>query len=245
MKLAQDFNVYCTVKHDDVPKADCLSWNVQVDTILDDETINITVTPISMFQDGKINHIKKETSKDLTLIKLAKVVQVGWPSQCAELDPDLHAFWIHCWNLSIVNYVIMNGTSIVIPKSLQDEYLRCLHTGHFGITKCHARVKSTVYWPGIDKDIINLIGRCDTCRQIQHAPPTFDEHSVEACYPTHIFGSDIGNIDGKPHVVVVDYYSFFLYERLVPDMSSDILILALKTIFSESVVPTILITDNG
>ena len=58
-----------------------------------------------------------------------------------------------------------------------------------------------VYFPGIDKDITNLIGHCETCRSMQHAPPTFDEHSVEACYPTHIFGSDIANIDGKPHVV--------------------------------------------
>ena len=138
----------------------------------------------------------------------------------------------------------MNGTHIVIPKSLQDEYLRCLHTGHFWISKCQARAKSTVYWPGIDKDITNLIGCCDTCRQVQHALPTFDEHSVEACYPTDVFGSDIGNIDGKPHVVVVDYYSFFLYERPMPDMSSDTLILTLKTIFSESGIPTILITDN-
>ena len=36
-------------------------------------------TAISMFQEGKINQIKCETSKDLTLIKLAKVVQAGWP----------------------------------------------------------------------------------------------------------------------------------------------------------------------
>ena len=98
--------------------------------------------------------------------------------------------------------------------------------------------------PGIDKDITNLIGHCDTCRQVQHAPPSYDEHSVEAYYPSHIFGSDIGNIEGKPHVVV-DYYSFFINERPMPDMSSKTLILALKTIFSESGVPNILITDNG
>ena len=114
-----------------------------------------------------------------------------------------------------------------------------------GSLKCWARVKSTVYWPGIDKDITNLKGCCDTCGQVQHAPPAYDEHSVEACYPSHIFGSDIGNIDGKPNVVIVDYYSFFIYKRPMPDMTSETLILALKTIFSESGVPTILISDNG
>ena len=135
------------MKHDFVPVVDCLSCNVQAESAWDDETINITIATISMFQEGKINHIKCDTSKDLTLVKLAKVVQIGWPDQGAEIDSDLHAFWIHIWNLSIIDGVIMNGTRIVIPKSLQNEHLRCLHTGHFGISKCRFRVKSTVYWP--------------------------------------------------------------------------------------------------
>ena len=67
---------------------------------------------------------------------------------------------------------------------------------------------------------------------------------MKAYYPSHIYGSDIANIDGKPHVIV-DYYSFFIYERPMPDMSSETLILALKTICSEAGVPTILISDNG
>ena len=57
-------------------------------TALDDDAA------IHMFQEGKINQIKKETSKNLTLIKLARVIQAGWPSQHAELDPHLHASWI-------------------------------------------------------------------------------------------------------------------------------------------------------
>ena len=64
------------VKHDDVSVADCISCNVQVESALEDETINVTVTAISMFQEGKIHKIKCETSKDLTLVKLAKVVQM-------------------------------------------------------------------------------------------------------------------------------------------------------------------------
>ena len=46
------------VKHDGVPVADCLSHNVQVESALEDESINITVAAISMFQEGKINQIK-------------------------------------------------------------------------------------------------------------------------------------------------------------------------------------------
>ena len=91
------------MKHDGVPVADCLSCNVQAESALEDETINVTAA-VSRFQEGKINQIKRETSKDLT------VVQTGWPDQCTEIEQDLHAFWIHRWNLSIIDGVVMNGT---------------------------------------------------------------------------------------------------------------------------------------
>ena len=59
------------VKHDSVPVADCLSWNVQIESSPEDESINVTVAAINMFQEGKISQIKHETSKDITLVKLA------------------------------------------------------------------------------------------------------------------------------------------------------------------------------
>ena len=45
--------------------------------------------------------------------------------------------------------------------------------------------------------------------------------------------------------IIVDYYSFFIYKRPMPDMSSETLILAIKTILNEASVPNILIIDNG
>ena len=112
---------------------------------MEDESLNVTVAAISLFQEGKISQIRLETSKDATLVKLARVIQNGWPDQRAAVDQELYPFWIHCWNMDIIHGVLMNGTRIVIPSSLKDEYLRCLHTGHFGISKCQARAKSTVY----------------------------------------------------------------------------------------------------
>ena len=75
----------------------------------------------------------------------------------------------------------MNGTRIVVPRSLQQEYLQCLHMGHLGISKCRARAKTTVFWPNIDRDISQLIVRCEVCRENQHAPPSYDKHTVDLC----------------------------------------------------------------
>ena len=49
----------------------------------------------------------------------------------------------------------------------------------------------------------------------------------------------------EKYVVCVDYFSFFIWERPLPDMQSDTVILGLKTIFSGSGSPEILITNNG
>ena len=125
------------IKHEGVPIADCLSRNLTIDSAKD-ESLNITIAMISLFQEGKLHQIKWETAKDVLLVKLACVIQNGWPSQCADLDQELYVFYIHRLNLSVVDGIIMNGTGIVIPKSFQAEYLKCLHTGHFRISKCQA-----------------------------------------------------------------------------------------------------------
>ena len=121
------------VKHKGVPIVDCLSRNITIDTAKEDESLNITITMISLFQEGKLHQIKRETAKDVLLVKLACVIQNGWPAQHADLDQELYVFWIHRLNLRIVDGIIMKGTCIVIPKSLQAEYLKCLHTGHISV----------------------------------------------------------------------------------------------------------------
>ena len=147
--------------------------------------------------------------------------------------------------MHIMNGIIMNGTRIVVPRFLQQEYLQCLHMGHLGISKCGARSKTTEFWPNIDRDISQLIMRCDICCEHQHALPSYDKHSVKAHFPSHIYGADLYDIDGKVHGVYVDYFLFFIWERSLPDMQSDTVILGLGMIFSVSGSPEILITDNG
>ena len=68
---------------------------------------------------------------------------------------------------------------------------------------------------------------------------------MEAHFPSHIYGADLCDIEGKIHIVRVDYFSFLIWEQPLPDMQSDTVIFGLKTIFSENGPPEILITDTG
>ena len=145
--------------------------------------------------------------------------------------------------MHIVNGIIMNGCRIVVPESLHKEYLQCLHVGHLGISKCRAHAKTTVFWPNIDRDISNLIAKCDICKEHQHAPPNI-KHAAEANFASHIYGADLCDIQGKIHLVCVDYFSFFVWKRSLPDMQLETVILAFKTIFSKHGPPEVLVTDN-
>ena len=109
--------------------ADCLSHIVCQDTAENDETLNLHVTALMTFQDGKLQDICHQTLLDPQLVKLARVIQNGWVASRGELDADLHAFWIHRFNMHITNGIIMNGSRIIVPKTLQQEYPQCLHMG--------------------------------------------------------------------------------------------------------------------
>ena len=152
--------------------ADCLSCIVCQNSAEDDETLNFHVTALTMFQDGKLQDICRQTLLDPQLVKLARVIQNGWGESRGDLDAALHAFWIHRFKMHIANGIIMNGSRIIVPKSLQQEYLQCLHMEHLGVTKCRARAKTTVFWPNIDRDISQLIAGCDVSHKNQHAPPS-------------------------------------------------------------------------
>ena len=96
--------------------ADCLSHIVCQNTA---ECGDLHVTALTTFQDGKLQDIHHQTLTDTQLVKLARIIQNGWGESHGDLDADLHAFWIHKFNMHIANSIIMNGSRIIIPKSLQ------------------------------------------------------------------------------------------------------------------------------
>ena len=54
---------------------DCQSHIVFQDTAEDDETLNLHVTALTTFQDGKLQDIHCQTLLDPQLVKLARVIQ--------------------------------------------------------------------------------------------------------------------------------------------------------------------------
>ena len=56
---------------------------------------------------------------------------------------------------------------VVIPTACQGAVLKELHTG---IVRMKSVARIHVWWPGVDKDIEEMVNSCKTCQEVQNAP---------------------------------------------------------------------------
>ena len=167
-----------------------------------------------------------------------------WPESCKLLDAVLKSYWPHRHTISIIDGVIVLGNRIIIPAKLRS-IVKCMMPT-LVLSKPNFMLADLCFWPGINADIEQLCKQCETCRQNQQYPPFSPNTSVsvEAHYPGEVYGADIADIQGKYHLVVIDYYSTCIFEFPLPSLTSASIILAFKTIFVDTGIPSKLITDN-
>ena len=108
----------------------------------------------------------------------------------------------------------------------------------------HWLSKKHAYWPGLAHDVHKLCWECEICTK-DHVDPSISSSSHSEAYgPGFKYSTGIGEIDGYPHLVVVDYFSFAIFECPLPSLATNSVITAFKTVFSDSSVPITLVTNN-
>ena len=81
--------------------------------------------------------LAKETAKDPVLTNVIRYAREGWPLKSLTDHTITHGYSVEDFrkistSLSSVHGVLLNGTRLVIPGSLQPQVLQLLHAGHFG-----------------------------------------------------------------------------------------------------------------
>ena len=61
------------------------------------------------------------------------------------------------------NFRLLKGTRLVIPTTMCLDILDKLHEGHLGINKCREQAKRSVWWPGLSKQLEDMIHNCNVC----------------------------------------------------------------------------------
>ena len=182
--------------------------------------------------------IARETALDNTLMEVIRCI-----NEESRMCPKPYATFIE--ELNVVDGVLLKGHRVVMPPTLRPEMLRLLHEGHLGIEKCKRRARDTMYWPAMNADIEQLVGRCDVCltyRNAQLSEPIL--HHDKPLRPWARIGMDIFYIKGKPYLLTVDAYSHFPEVALLSSETSKCVITHLKELFARYGIPDV-ISDNG
>ncbi len=195
--------------------------------------------------DERLQRLVNDTANDDVSKRLIKVFKQGWPTTIKQLDRDLHPYWSIRDDISVIDGLIMCGSRIIIPEASRKETLENIHEGHQGEKKCVLRAKSSVYWPGMYKEIEEVVQRCSTCREFSNAQPKCPMISMKVppC-AWHTLGADHFFYKGKIFLLVSDYLSKMPFVRPLSSTSAFATIKAMKNIIAENGVPHTVISDN-
>ncbi|GBM62402.1 Uncharacterized protein K02A2.6 [Araneus ventricosus] len=193
----------------------------------------------------RLDELRVAQLKDETCQKLTDYALKGWPSK-KEVDILCAPYWQNCYEISVQDGLLMRGCRIIIPKSHQAEVLNQIHEGHLGITKCRARARCSVYWPGNSSKVIEeKIKSCTACIQEssnRHQPliPTsFPER------PWEVLGLDLFKYKNSWYLLISDYYSRYSEIARLDRLTSVEIINHCKSIFSRHRIPDVVRSDNG
>ena len=199
--------------------------------------------PIS---DNKLQELRNMTASDHVLQKVKLYAEKGWPVR-READIDTLSFYTVRDEIVYNHGLLLKGTRIIVPKSMQAELKRQIHIGHVGIESCLRRARQAVYWPGMSAEIKDMISNCSTC--ITHRNKQQSESLMRHEIPNAPWlkvASDIFTIFGSDYIIIVDYFSKFAeVSKVVKPSDTAAIIKQTKKIFSRHGIPKQLFSDNG
>ena len=102
------------------------------------------------------------SSKDSTLKELYSLVEKG-----GKISDKLKGlgFGESFTELSVVgDGVLLCGERFVIPKKLRENVLQAAHEGHPGRDSILRQLRQSVWWPGISKDVTEMVEPCIPCQ---------------------------------------------------------------------------------
>ena len=124
--------------------------------------------------------------------------------------------------------------------------LRQIHETHMGINKCIERAKEVMFWPGMTRDIENLVNDCPECAAHQnkkHKETLRQTKTPER--PWSELGADLFEFKGQQYLLLIDYYSKFIEVEELKELTSKAIVDALKSQICRHGIPDTLRTDNG
>ena len=189
-----------------------------------------------------IQEIEEASAEDEEIAMLRKCVQTNdW----AVGEP---AFKAVRNELTVLGKLVLRGTRLVIPMKLRKQVLDLAHEGHQGIVKTKQRLRTKVWWPGIDRQAEQRCRTCHGCQLVgKPLPPEPMKRTELPTQPWQDLAVDLlGPLPtGEYLLVVVDYFSRFFEVAVTKSVTSGKMISCLEAMFATHGLPLSIKTDNG
>ena len=121
------------------------------------------ITQTAPVRKTRLQELRLATQSDPTLCSLTKTIHEGWPQAKKDCPEELLDFWSFRQEISEEDGLLYKNQRLIMPHSERLETLKVLHLGHYAVDKMQLRALETVYWPGINKDILKHYQSCKTC----------------------------------------------------------------------------------
>ena len=141
----------------------CQDCGDQKDTIKLPKLHVYQITQQLSARSNSLHQLRVSTQADDELVLLKHTIMQGWLSLIKQLHPVLQPYWTFREELRVEDGLILIGTRIVIPTKQWKAILKLIHEGHLGLNKCKLHAKETVYWPGLNDQLENLVLNCELC----------------------------------------------------------------------------------
>jgi hypothetical protein len=206
------------------------------------EQVHTVLDHIIPLRDTRSRYAKA-TADDPALQLVKELLLSGWPEKKSHCSIPARPFWNVRHSLSEVDGLILFGQLLVVPVSLRREGI---HFGNFGKVESVTRAKSSVFWPGCDDNIRNMVASCATCQKNRH------KHPALPLFPVRLPISSVSDglrgylpVCWGSYLLLVDEHSKWPCVATMKYLTAASTIEALYGFFPDFGTPGVLLSDNG
>ena len=157
---------------------------------------------------GRLEEYKEAQELDPLLSQVRQYCESKWPEKKI-IHPESIPYYQARNSFTGCNDLLLFNGRIVVPKALKAETLQRVHSGHQGVERCRARVAMSVWWPGVSRDVQEMVQNCKECAKLRgmRKEPLIPTPLPD--YPWQLVGTDLFGMNQKHYLLVVDYFSRF------------------------------------
>ena len=148
-------------------------------------------------------------------------------------------------NISLEGDLLWYDNRIIVPYAMRSKILNLLHIGHSGVNKTLDLARYYFYWPGMNNDIKQIVGRCEECQKYRASQPLEMELTSSASVPMQAVSMDLFSLHQKDYLVIVDRYSGFPWVFKLTNTNTDAIIKCFRQVIRTFGAPQSCRTDGG